>query len=277
MKENNSSPTEGRAWTPKTPFSQRQLREDVSPQPTTPEVLGESHSNNIEPEISTEPVTAPLPIMHEPRETFRILKPEEVSDEEIRLIQLQMTAYYHTLKILHEEEELKRPATRQDRQFIWHVIFKLMANISIGLVLTVALLVIMFNSGNSFWSIVPFSALMLLIVIFATWWLSARAVRNYKTKYMVCDTYNTGWQRPASRFFLLSELVPSLETASINTRNPGRGKLSIFLKLNCWRVTLDAPSQADNKTYEDMRFIRNGDLLVQTIIAQQKYLSTKGR
>lgn len=282
MSESSSAQPEG-GWVMKPPFSQRpRVQMNVSdppvpadpPRPSSPSISPIPAEPAVELTASsaqTQPIeieTLPLPVSSP--SAFRLLKPEEVTPEERRQIEIQMTAYYWAQKLLTEENYVAPPDEYSENRSVWRMLFQEM--IPAGVVLI--LLSIVITSVVMGW----FSWLLILIFLIGVVICGAAGVLIHflwRITFIVCNKQNTGIARREVRWLLLSELVPELQTASINVKEPTKSHLAVAIKLNLWRVKLETPAQDEDPKSVRLGFVRDGDLLVQTISDFQSYIQSR--
>lgn len=277
MADDTQSTPQHPPWEAALPFSER-LRlatteaEVLPSQPDVPHMVAPVRPQS---ELPTEPITIPVLPVSQPTRVLRILEPEELTDDEFRAVQLQMTALYHAQKLLSDEEKLEIPQPYNERRYIWRMIFQQMAPAAI-LLLVIGVSVAVFSTGSiGGWGAV-WLGLGLLCVLLGYVWTAYRIYCDWRYTFLFSDTYNTGFRRRRFRWLLLTELNPSVETASLSSKDVTRGNFASFFSLNSWRVTLDSPTQQD-AFLGNMRFVRDGLRLKETINANQQYLNRRRR
>lgn len=265
-------------WRPPLPYSERALPDTGSaPRDQTPTTPLEFLAPPALPPSVTQQADAPEPAIWKGR-TLEPLGPEELaelSDEAFLQLRLQTTAYFRALTLFHEKSRLPAPDPYLERFYIWKMLFKQVAPVATLLTVaavTVSLLVV---TGATGWTIV-WAVLGLLLVALGCAWFVYRIYYIWRHTFLFSDVQETGIRRPRNRWLFLTELEQTVETASLQTKDPTRGNFASFFNLNCWRVALDAPAQKDN-FLNDLRFVRNGNRLKQTIIAGQQYLRQSER
>ena len=221
--------------------------------------------------VNTEPLKLPQPVVEDPSRVFRLLTPDELTNEEIRSVQLQMTAFYYAQKQLTVSEYIEPPAPYIERFYIWKMIFRLLIPAG-ALVLTFVLAGLISGTGviHSDAQLTFVSVLVFAVLICA--WFAYRIFYSWQHTFLFSETQDTGIRRRRNRWLLLTEIDLAVETSSLKTKEASRGNFTSFFNLNSWRVSLDSPAQ-DDDFLRNIGFVRNGSELKKTINATQRYLN----
>ncbi len=210
-----------------------------------------------------------------PAKTFRVLEPEEVNDNEMRLIQLIITGVTKGLQIAHEKSRPKMPEGYKERLFIWYMLFlELIPIVSLALILV--LFYVAANGGLVTSERVGGTAIALIVLVVIDVWFMLRIYFDWKRTYLFSNEQETGVFRPPIRWLLLGDASQSVETARLQTKIAKRSGILALLHINSWHITLSAPDPED-KFLLDKRFVKHGQRLIDTVIAYQHYLMAMGR
>ena len=274
-------PASGEGWQAKPSFSMRLAKGDAEPPP--PRSIPQPREEIREPEPERAPDTpaysdtSTMPIIIDPPQfvpapqtglaTLRILTEDELSPEEKRAVQIQMTAFYHAQRLIREERRVDPPDLYSERFFIWKVLFKELLGL---LIIVAAIVLLVFVAQQSSGDVQGWSVLVLVVLVLVYGWVAYRMFFAWRHTILYSDVNNTGIKRPLNRWLLLNELNSTVATHRIQTKKPSRGHFASFFNLNSWRVTLDSSSTEDD-FLNDLRFVRDGDRLKNTIDAAQAY------
>lgn len=272
---------QARSWNSRVPFSERPLEpHEVPPQPALPEM---AQPDSPAAEVGgigfeVDPSTQPMPLVCEPVKPprpFRLLSPEELSPEEHRSVEIQMTAFYEAQKLLRSSPKIPEPLPYEERYFIWKMIFKMMIP-ALGLIVVGALLVslpIMMgaNGWDSFWW-----GVALFVAVLVVAWFGFRVYYDWAHTVLFSSLQETGIRRPRNRWLLLTELNLTVETTSLMSKEATRGGFTSFFNINSWRISFDSAA-TDDDFLKDRGFVRNGDVLKKTVNAFQEYAKRSGR
>lgn len=215
--------------------------------------------------------TPPIDATNSDATPFRVLSPEEVTPDERRQIEIQMTALYSVQRIVSEENRIDPPKEYHERRFIWRMIFQEM--IPSALILGALYLIVV-------GAITGLISLILVLVLLAgaiiCGLVGACIYFLWRITFIVCTEQKTGIARRQVRWLGLSELVPELETLTIGLRKPGQNPFSVMLGLDCWHVKLDTAVQNEDQNTVRLHFVHGGKQFTQTISDFQSYIQSRG-
>lgn len=222
----------------------------------------------------TEPIepTVPLPPEMPPSyvpQGFEPLTPEELTPDQRHWVRMYVTALVAAEKVLNRKERGERPVPYQDRFYIWKMLRQqlLLALVMGPLVALTIFLRTVDTVGVSDWLD---GTLVLLLLFWA--WSGCRVYFDWHRTILFSNVEETGIRRPRNRWLLLTDKEVTVDTASLHTKDALRGNFASFFNLNCWRVSLDSPSQRD-EALNALTFVRYGDKLKETIMLNKSYLS----
>lgn len=271
------------AWSPPRPFSERfaqqqqEMRSD-SPHPQTPPSAPIVTVKPKQAEVTTAPIPVPTVTQPAPQLTtqrqFQLLSPDELSEEEIRAVEIQMTAFYYAQQYMGTANKLDPPLPYHERFFIWKMIFQVAAVIAVTIVALVAF-------GLFGTAVVPESDrgwiyVSMAIVALVGAWFVCRAYFAWRHTFIFSTPEETGLRRPIMRWLLLPEIERSLTTAALMTKDAGRSQFTAFFNINSWQITLDSPAQKDDFLV-GVGFVRDGNRLKKTVNANQVYFARGGK
>ena len=227
--------------------------------------------------------TSPIPIITPalklppsiPVRSFELLSPEELSPEDVLDIRKQITAIVYAQRILDKKQAVEAPDPYEERFYIWKMLFQQF--VLLGALVAVVAVIVALGSFDAFSGIsTSIASLAVLIIVLLYLWAAYRTLYSWQHTYFFSELEGTGIRRPRQRWLLLNEIDLAVATSSLQTKDATRGNFTSFFNLNCWRVTLDSPSQKD-KFLDDVRFVRDGDRLKKTVQSIQHYLNHTGR
>ena len=288
----SDSPTEsGEAWSLKLPYSERlhqnaprsetEETPETMPFETQPLELDASHqaTTSIGDDIFSQLTTAPVEVVPETKqETFRVLTEEEMTPEEIRKVQLDITALHHAHRLMNESEYVAPPEPYDEPFYVWKMIFQQLAPASSLIVIfTVSVIVASMGFIPGDWIIG--AVLGNIVVALVCAWFAYRTHWSWQNTRFYSDpeTQQTGIRRPLNRWLLLNEINLFVITADITTKDATRSDLVSFIGLNSWRVSLDTVAQTGDEFLKSLRFVRDGRRLVDMISETQRYLKSSRR
>lgn len=218
-------------------------------------------------DVSTAPTPLPPQFFPLRRRVLEPLDIEELTDDEVRQIRLYLTAR----RALDAKEPRERPEPYLERHYVWKMIFQLLpiAGVFIGTAALTVALNLMTSISDA---VAGWAWLVLVVVALSCAWAGLRVFYDWQHTEIYSTVEQTGIRRPRNRWFLLTEKRMSVDTASLQIKKATRGYFTSFFNIDCWRVTLDSPSDED-KDFNDIRYVRSGDRLKETIQANQAYIS----
>jgi len=271
-----ASTPQGEGWTPRPPFSARPLPTPPTAPATTVSVAASFEAPALVSPArtfdDTEPITAPITLPEQPAspvaaDGFRVLRHEELSVDEVRQVNIQLTAYYHAIKLLAKESRIEPPEAYVERFYIWKMLFKQLIPAG-GLV--VALFVISM-AAQAFGGVSGWTMLWMFVAVVAYGYFAYRTYFVWANTFLFSEERETGIRRKRHRWLFVTEMNPAVETASIQTKDADRNHFTSYFNLNSWLITLDAPAQKD-QFLENLGFVRHGDRLKKTVNDWQQYL-----
>lgn len=217
--------------------------------------------------------TVPLPPEMPPSyvsQGFEPYAPEELTPDQRHWVRMYVTALDAAEKVKNRKERGERPAPYQERFYIWKMIQR---QIILGTVMVLPVALIIFlrtvdTIGLSDWLD---GTLVFLLLCWA--WVGCRVYFDWHRTILFSNVEETGIRRPRNRWLLLTDKEVTVDTASLHTKDALRGNFASFFSLNCWRVSLDSPSQRD-EALNTLTYVRYGDKLKETIMLNKSYLSS---
>jgi len=237
------------------PDEEEQLDQDVdgpSPDPQLP--LGSS----LEDDVATTPVPT-MPVAPTRRSgPFRIYLPDDPDlTDAMRLeIELRMTAGYWLHKALEAENRVELPDEIRSRKVRWKIILQE----SLVVFFLILLSALMAWGNFVAWMNIAVLGIMLIAVIVGLY-----MYKLWLITYVVCTQSKTGISRQRVRWMFINEIKPELSTKDIIISEPYRNRLFSTLDVNWWRVRLDTAAQGESTAVQNIRFMPDGDLFVETI------------
>lgn len=274
---NTEGTPEEPAWKPTVPFSEREHSSHPAEPLFPPSMPFAARIDHAEVEVTT----APIPVTSETTRTesreLKLLDPEQLTADEFYQLRLRMTAYYHALKLLAADERnaqrVDQPGPYQERFYVWKMVFKeswILAITVVVIAVITAVKVFLPQGGEAG----AWFAAMIIGTVVAFAWTAYRTYYTWHHTVIFCTPAGTGVRQKRNRWLLLNEREESVDTSSIQTKDATRGTFASFFNLNCWRVNLDSPSQKD-AFLNNLRFVRDGNRLMQTVEATQRYLKSE--
>lgn len=205
------------------------------------------------------------------KRSFRVLDLEELTDEELRQVNLQITAHYHAELLLTTAPRVDPPEPYQERFSIW----KMLLQQFLALVCIVIALVFIVLSAQAFGGMSALTLFYLGGAFLVYAWFAYRIFYSWQHTLVFSEAQDTGIRRKRNPWLIVSEKTPSTETSTLTARDADRNHFTSMLNINSWYVTLDSAVQKD--TFLQMGFVRDGARLRQTVIDWQAYLKSARR
>lgn len=207
--------------------------------------------------------TAPIAVIPEsspPKRSgpFRIYSPHDpdLTDDMRHEIEMHMTAGYWLHKAIQEEDRVEMPDEFRERNVIWKLVLE-EAVVLVGFVVLGWLLLTDLLDGWVDLVILGMIAVVLVVGLYV--------YKLWTITYIVSTASKTGIYRERVRWMFINEIPPEFDTTAIIVNRHWRNKLFSTLDINWWRVYLDSAAQEESANVKTLRFVRDGDRLVQTI------------
>lgn|GEM_PF-5217624 len=206
-------------------------------------------------------VTAPVVVTPAPPKRtgpFRIYSPHDpdLTDEMRTEIEIRMTAGYWLHKALQDEDRVELPDEFRERRVLLKLVLQEVL-VLIGILLMGWLLSSGWLNG---WSNLVVVGIMLVGIVVGFY-----LYKLWSITYIVSTASKTGISRERIRWMFINEIEPELTTKDIILSRPWRNKLFSTFNVNWWRVYLDTAAEDESPNLKTLRFVRDGDRLVQTI------------